>query len=1071
MNGYTREIGSWEELYLDEEPIYCAAPSPSTPDDILCAGSDDATDKADRIAKIRRYEKYGRRYLQGRPLHILSASLHGPFDKASGWKNPWLPKTSSQRVQDLEGLHQPPTVPSAIPNESDGPVSIRANEGGGAIQEVGDSMECHLPSPQSHEDLQFSESPSHFERHARIVSWADDVQKDSFEEHQFWAPNRSSIDRDAEPSTKRPADRDWLKRRPAKKRRPDTFQSTESTHTPTPMPTARPRSKNTKGSIIGRSVHRNFKMTTPSSSPDKGHREPLSTVNGQPVVSCEKDGQPILPALYTRGSQVPSESPVQGAQEEEGEGEENKENECHDEDMKETGLPEETHTGLSRPPTPHGGDRFSEATDFEDRVDESFYYRVRQSSRDIPLETSIEMGDDCGLQHTQAETSISQEADGTDIVPPQLQAQEHDSNGEKTEDATIESDNISTTGSETTALVATAPESDLRLSQPREVMSPGCDTTEMGTETNYTPEANKGQVLSDITSNEHASRFNIRNAASWIMSNVKKVQSTSSEPSLDDDHTLIGEPIDIENLDQIETSQRKSSVYSFDNSTVLQHYTRSTGSDTGANQLSQYDETTTLDNLNATIRHITPMVDQEEAAEPRPSLGEPMSPGSPKETSDADTVTGKDGDDSPQIIARDQSIPVEQQSPWANTCGVDETTQPENDDTEPVKENPGVVQPKTITTLLDSPATADCSPIIRPSQQSPWIRVVTEPTSTIKLEEATSIKNPVSADIELAEERQTSLVPTNEERLPLVASSPVILSISREPSPLPVDHQSTEEPSVVIEGNVLPSIQDVPYTPVHKIVRQSTPDGEVSIRSFSNFNFASPQRSVCPPTSATRSILSSRKYQGTRPSTNSSRRVSFAPLPHEQEDNSSQSQTRSRAASPPPSAIVDLEEENVNGKYRNHFELMNRRINVHGVSNLRHRLRLLPSSSQRKPESPSFEAMAEAFRGADLDQLDCENDMVENAKADDINAEDAATREIAEEPGTKDSIEKPQSPWQQDSQGVDDVAAVMGNLDDFLDVWDVDTEINKNREGLDETERYELPSDPDMRILRGVGIW
>ncbi|KAL1840306.1 hypothetical protein VTJ49DRAFT_595 [Mycothermus thermophilus] len=82
---------------FNNEPLYCEAHH--EPDDIVYHGSDDEAydDPAERRF---RYELHARRFLEGKSPFILSASLRGPFDKASGWVNPWLrPKSSTSRTE------------------------------------------------------------------------------------------------------------------------------------------------------------------------------------------------------------------------------------------------------------------------------------------------------------------------------------------------------------------------------------------------------------------------------------------------------------------------------------------------------------------------------------------------------------------------------------------------------------------------------------------------------------------------------------------------------------------------------------------------------------------------------------------------------------------------------------------------------------------------------------------------------------------------------------------------------------------------------------------------------------
>ncbi|MDF2435497.1 MAG: hypothetical protein JWP44_5128, partial [Mucilaginibacter sp.] len=70
------------------------SPSDGGDDSVIYSGSDD--DHYDSpTERQRRCNVQHNRFLDGRPVVILSAQLKGPFTKESGWRNPWLPKPTS----------------------------------------------------------------------------------------------------------------------------------------------------------------------------------------------------------------------------------------------------------------------------------------------------------------------------------------------------------------------------------------------------------------------------------------------------------------------------------------------------------------------------------------------------------------------------------------------------------------------------------------------------------------------------------------------------------------------------------------------------------------------------------------------------------------------------------------------------------------------------------------------------------------------------------------------------------------------------------------------------------------
>ena len=85
---------SWRQhQLLGDEPLYCEAPRlPGEP------GLPHEEDfNSEEFAKRRiRCETYGLRYLEGKPISLLSTKLHGPFEAAKGWRNPWITKKTKQ---------------------------------------------------------------------------------------------------------------------------------------------------------------------------------------------------------------------------------------------------------------------------------------------------------------------------------------------------------------------------------------------------------------------------------------------------------------------------------------------------------------------------------------------------------------------------------------------------------------------------------------------------------------------------------------------------------------------------------------------------------------------------------------------------------------------------------------------------------------------------------------------------------------------------------------------------------------------------------------------------------------
>ncbi|KAI0194703.1 hypothetical protein EV127DRAFT_421063 [Xylaria flabelliformis] len=1067
MARYISETNLWMQACLDDEPIFCAAPSPLNSDDIICPGSDDENDEATKVARQRRYEEHGRRYLQGRPLHILSASLRGPFDKTSGWQNPWLPKPSTQRGQYLQRSNQPPLASSSRQCESGVAIGRLSSEQSDTDQDQDpdDSVECHLPSPRSHEDLQFPEIPANFDSCSRIASWAKHVEDNISEEDRFWAPNRYSSGRSVD-SAKRPStDRDWLKRQPAKRRKPNASQSTEPTSTPTPLQTVWPRPKSKKELAIGsKSVKCSFEMTTPSSSPDKGPRGSPDLVQHQAVTSYEEHGQEVPSTASAGGIHIPSEpglSIEQGEEKINGK-EKHVRKEYENEEESQTAGASDAFPGQLHELT----FRSEETIDFEDCADESFCYRARHMKQVSPPMTSNATVTDRSSPHIQTAMLTSPKRDDAVMVSSSPGARESRPSviSSHLDTKNARHAEISTGPSIAGALndeaefpIAATRELDLGLPQCNERVPQRRSIVDINGDTTYAAKAITDGPLSDITSSRHISRLNIRNTIPETLKEANAASNTNVDWSFDEEPTLIGDSLDTEELGDIEHAQQDPG-HNSECTSLLQHYAISATNLANSKRMFQCDDISTLKRLSDTTSSTAAEVTQQEAAKLQPAqIGRcPQKEGKPNSSFSADTIVSRDDRDISDLMAEDQTISAEQQSPWAPLYVVDESDQLSNNEMERAGNSHRESMARATTMLLNMPASIHDSPTVRPSQQSPWAKKVSQSMNKTRLEESIGVETAVILDIVSPGEFQTPLLLANQEHTAWSGSSPAILPVPENSSRTAHEQQYVESDIFTKKGGS--PVQNLPHTPTPQVARQSTPDGEVSIRSFSNFNFSSSQQSDCHPSnSAIQGILSNRKRQSARTSTRSNRRVSFALLDYEEED-INQPPTKLRAASPPP-PLVDLEGEDIDGRYRNHFDIMNRSLSVHKLPNLQYQRRLLPSSSQQKPESPSIGAMADAFREADTHLLSHVADVIEGTEVDRVEAEVKITEEM------------PQSPWQHDSQGIDDVAAVLGNLHDFLDVWDVDTEMDRNRAKLDEAERDGFPSNNDISISQGVGIW
>ncbi|KAK3947864.1 hypothetical protein QBC32DRAFT_246905 [Pseudoneurospora amorphoporcata] len=98
-------VHGWLTEAFSDEPVYSEALH--TSQDVLYSGSEDEAYNSP-TERRERYENRGQRFLQGKPLLLLSASLRGPFTKESGWKNPWRSRTSRKTRLESQAVRSTP---------------------------------------------------------------------------------------------------------------------------------------------------------------------------------------------------------------------------------------------------------------------------------------------------------------------------------------------------------------------------------------------------------------------------------------------------------------------------------------------------------------------------------------------------------------------------------------------------------------------------------------------------------------------------------------------------------------------------------------------------------------------------------------------------------------------------------------------------------------------------------------------------------------------------------------------------------------------------------------------------
>lgn len=145
------------------EPIYCEALH--SPDEVVYSGSDDEAYDSPTERRIR-CENQAQRFLEGKPVFLLSASLRGPFEKESGWVNPWRSRLrSSPRDNPAQRKRPPaPKQPAAVQHESN---------------HIIDSSSCQLRTPQCKAAIPHNADTAQRymddESYSRVWNWRDRV--------------------------------------------------------------------------------------------------------------------------------------------------------------------------------------------------------------------------------------------------------------------------------------------------------------------------------------------------------------------------------------------------------------------------------------------------------------------------------------------------------------------------------------------------------------------------------------------------------------------------------------------------------------------------------------------------------------------------------------------------------------------------------------------------------------------------------------------------------------------------------------------------------------------------------
>ncbi|KAI1488991.1 hypothetical protein F5X96DRAFT_642965 [Biscogniauxia mediterranea] len=1078
------DLHAWRQARLGDEPIYCAAPVPSNPGDIICPGSDDELGHAAKVSKRLRYEEQGLRYLQGKPLRIISASLRGPFEPSAGWQNPWLTEPSAKHLRSEPAPSQPALHP-VIGQPTYKDIARLSEEEGRTTPGADNSMLCHLPSPQSNHNLDLLSGPLDSEKRIQIQAWANDLPS-TLEKDEFWAPDQGFDQQNDEHSRKRPAGKEWLKTKRSKRTRPNNSPRTATMSTPTPVAasqsSARSISMPPNTSQGKKTPNQSFELATPSSSVDHKQRDSFVREESEGSTGSQT---PTLGEIIPDGSQGDySDVPMSGVPETPGldiEVQHQDRELLSAEDASEE-VPEQRSRSPAdeSEPTPIGN------TSFESCIDDSFHYRARPPKAPSPPSAVTDaVNTDLALRPNVNETPESSKHEETvPISPAQSEEQKH----LKEPDAECQGDELPNASPQgQSPVLQSAPDRSEAQPNITEGTSPetqvGLTNTENPTQAVVVVEDMALSITTehvtanaDLNVNSSASSVSLSMFESQVdqkaCSEVEECPKTS-ERLVDEGTPFVENPMAIDRCPADEMAKTPAVPHSprgYGVGVPEAGLTTSAGNNEGSPTFNQASEDRGSDVANDSA--VIP-ISQLESGVTEVNNTSPLQTTATCATT-LETITNDDrvikfenveveNREAPQATPERLAPSIEPQSPWVPDVPPVSTLEERYIKSEPIEDETPSSLPQSIRSNQSSPRVMGYgTPGVPPSQQSPWAGDLAE---TVFMGRQPRIGNSTQGDSDSPRHSRRSS-PRAETYPTMSLSQPSILA------PLASDS----------ETEITKTADSVPSTPITPTIRPTTPEPCISIKSFANFNTPSPQ---CRRTS--RAILQSASSSftnqrrgilvGATPcnpwgsARSSGLRVSFAPLPHEDDNNdieTSPSHKASRAASPPPQeAALEVDPEEVDGKFQNHFDTVKRRASsahdLHAPPKLGFVGRLLPSlSQQQQTMSPGIGAMAAAFREADARRDERRDDM-------DMSMTGKETNEVEEESEGKENLSlsakmdmditmnetkaepepepepEPLSPWrgrgggESQPEALDDVADVIGNLNEFLDSWDVDT--------------------------------
>lgn len=1057
----SRYSGHWTWFQtegLGDEPLYCEASH--APEDVICSGSEDEYYESATARRLH-YEAQALRYLDGEQPFLLSASLKGPFTKESGWTNPWRSKRAKAAKSN-----QTPTKPTSkeeivIPGttshilEVDEEVSEEEADRFEELRQMPRVSRYESHEPSSTQATSLYPLPSPGSTHApsvvsnpymdsstlkRVQSWRDDVKTTAASKEPFWAPNADQSNQVG--TKKRPSNSDWLRKQVSKRAKLDT-EASSSINSPVEavvgnrLPLSRPSisAKTTMGSSTNDEwTNENDSAIQRHESPDcadndgRKSKKPLTRQIVSQIASPEdipmpdaslpsrlkpKSGQGASPAILAQRKQLSQSAALQTALDQPSSGASfGGEGIIPQDPMMETESPRQVQQMWEE----QSSKQEPSSSQLKSMAPQKLHESSDSDSEDTnPDDQSTSTSADDHLDHV---TELETQQDNSFLF--RTRAKHGKPASPEAHQPAIALRAASSSSLSSLSSYLSSPPDSLANSDEEQLPIPPADTSDGDSES-----TDDSEITDDDT---EIAAIDVK------VADKEDLQANNASPTGRHDFSLS----DTSSLTSLESSLDSEENADFNHPSYL------SGN-------SQNEEETISKAVVSTLQE-EGLIQNTQHDLARANLFQQLNSGN--------NVIEQDEEQGEEVTATHMGLQQHTQSPWMKQSQeivyLPQELASTNDESQ--RRHSGY-SAAHLQESYHEPVTASRTPVEVSFSRSQGQRAMSEhnhpqpQTSQIQQDVPSQTAGFLGLDIIASQALSAvrSLFPWSDNDAHLTLPPSQISAPTSSPDKQLLS-ESFDRSEPLEEPQELP-----PRTDSH-VHRPSTPDTAKSaiseltssIKPFSNFLTLSPIKqwkpkrislasgSHLPSTQLLIDTATSNPWTD-KSSTKADRRVSFAPLPDEQEkevdpdankeneevearihvrtSNRSHKKAgpRTRAASPPLAVHSDDLQDHDN-RFAAHFQAMTKNNRIPRLGR-----RLLPSASQQVPGSPAVEAMAEAF----------------------IEAEQTKSASI-------DGISSSASPLGQDQEAVppllneesvDDVSAVIDNLGDFLNAWDVDAEL------------------------------